>query len=75
MPHPEPSLRQQLMEARANVQRQIVLLREKPYPFPVTDDGINFIGENSHLIDTLKATLKEIEDSLAALGSDEAGRT
>jgi hypothetical protein len=75
MPHPEPSLRQQLMEARANVQRQIVLLREKPYPFPVTDDGVNFIGENSHLIDTLKATLKEIEDSLAALGSDEAGRT
>jgi hypothetical protein len=75
MPHPEPSLRQQLMEARANVQRQIVLLREKPYPFPVTDDGVNFIGENSHLIDTLKAALKEIEDSLAALGSDDAGRT
>jgi hypothetical protein len=63
------------MEARANVQRQIVLLRDKPYPFPVTDDGVNFIGENSHLIDTLKATLREIEDSLAALGSDDAERT
>ena len=75
MPRQEPSLRQQLMEARANVQRQIVLLRDKPYPFPVTDDGVNFIGENSHLIDTLKATLKEIEDSLAALGSDDAERT
>lgn len=75
MPRQEPSLRQQLMEARANVQRQIVLLRDKPHPFPVTDDGVNFIGENSHLIDTLKATLQEIEDSLAALGSDDAERT
>jgi len=74
MPRQEPSLRQQLMEARANVQRQIVLLRDKPHPFPVTDDGVNFIGENSHLIDTLKATLQEIEDSLAALGSDDAER-
>ncbi len=60
------------MEARANVQRQIVLLRDKPYPFPVTDDGVNFIGESDHLIVTLKATLQEIEDSLAALGSDDA---
>jgi hypothetical protein len=75
MQRQEPSLRQQLMDARANVQRQIVLLRDKPYPFPVTDDGVNFIGESSHLIDTLKATLREIEDSLAALGSDDAGRT
>ena len=72
MPRPEPSLRQQLMEARANVQRQIVLLRDKPYPFPVTDDGVNFIGESDHLIVTLKATLQEIEDSLAALGSGDA---
>ena len=75
MPRQEPSLRQQLMEARANVQRQIVLLRDKPYPFPVTDDGVNFIGENGHLIATLKQTLREIEDSLAALGSDDAERT
>ena len=69
MPPPEPSLRQQLLEARANIQRQIVLLRDKPYPFPVTDDGVNFIGESDHLIVTLKATLQEIEDSLAALGA------
>ena len=60
------------MEARANVQRQIVLLRDKPYPFPVTDDGVKFIGESDQLIVTLKATLQEIEDSLAALGSDDA---
>ena len=72
MPRQEPSLRQQLMEARANVQRQIVLLRDKPYPFPVTDDGVNFIGESDHLIVTLKATLQEIEDSLAALGAGDA---
>jgi hypothetical protein len=75
MPRQELSLRQQLMEARANVQRQIDRLRDKPSAFPVTDDGVNFIGENSHLIDTLKATLKEIEDSLAALGSDDAKGT
>jgi hypothetical protein len=72
MPRQEPSLRQQLMEARANVQRQIVLLRDKPYPFPVTDDGVNFIGESSQLMDTLKATLQEIEDSLAELGPGDA---
>ena len=72
MPRKEPSLRQQLMEARANVQRQIVLLRDKPYPFPVTDDGVNFIGESSQLMDTLKATLQEIEDSLAELGPGDA---
>ena len=63
---PEPSLRQQLLEARANIQRQIDLLRDKPYPFPVTDDGVNFIGENSQLMDKLKGTLREIEESLAA---------
>jgi hypothetical protein len=72
MPHPEPSLRQQLLEARANIQRQIVLLRDKPYPFPVTDDGVNFIGESSQLMDTLKGTLRQIEESLAALGWDDA---
>ena len=72
MPRQEPSLRQQLMEARANVQRQIVLLRDKPYPFPVTDDGVNFIGESDHLVVKLKATLREIEDSLAALGTGDA---
>jgi hypothetical protein len=72
MPRQEPSLRQQLMEARANVQRQIVLLQDKPYPFPVTDDGINFIGESDHLVVTLKATLQEIEESLAALGPGDA---
>ena len=75
MPRQEPSLRQQLMEARTNIQRQIDLLRDKPYPFPVTSDGVNFIGENSHLIATLKGTLREIEDSLAALGSDDAEGT
>jgi hypothetical protein len=75
MPHQEPSLRQQLLDARANIQRQINLLRAKPYPFPVTDDGVNFIGENSHLMDTLKGTLKEIEESLAALGWDDTSGT
>ena len=75
MPFQEPSLRQQLMDARANIQRQINLLRDKPCPFPVTDDGVNFIGENSHLMDTLKGTLGEIEESLAALGWDDASGT
>jgi len=59
------------MDAHANIQRQIDLLRLKPSPFPVTDDGVNFIGENGHLIATLKETLREIEDSLAGLGSDD----
>jgi hypothetical protein len=63
------------MEARATIQRQIDRLRNKPYPFPVTSDGVNFIGENSHLLVTLKGTLREIEDSLAALGSDDAKGT
>jgi hypothetical protein len=72
MPRQEPSLRQQLMEARANIRRQIDRLRDKPSAFPVTDDGVNFIGENNHLIVALQGTLREIEDSLAALGSDDA---
>ena len=59
------------MEARANIQRQIDLLRNIPKPFPITDDGVNFIGDNCHLITKLKETLKEIEDSLARLGSDD----
>ncbi|MDP2332688.1 MAG: hypothetical protein Q8M19_18530 [Reyranella sp.] len=71
MPRKEPSLRQQLMEARANIQRQIDLLRNIPKPFPITDDSVNFIGDNCHLITMLKETLKEIEDSLARLGSDD----
>ncbi len=72
MPHQEPSLRQQLLEARANVRRQIDLLQERPCPFPVSDDGVNFIGENGHLIGVLKETLRKIEDSLARLGPDDA---
>jgi hypothetical protein len=68
MPRHEPSLRQQLMEARANVQRQIDLLRNKPHAFPVTDDGVNFVGESSHLIDKLTGILREIDESLTRLG-------
>jgi len=71
MPHQEPSLRQQLLEARAKVQRQIDLLQEKPRPFPVSDDGVNFIGESGHLIGLLKETLRKIEDGLARLGPDD----
>ncbi|CAN5708139.1 hypothetical protein BH11PSE3_BH11PSE3_46970 [soil metagenome] len=70
MPMPEPSLRQELMEARTKVQRQIVRLRELPPP-PVTvgAQGLDlFATDNSYLIAKLTGILHEIDESLAGLG-------
>ena len=85
MPRPEPSLRQQLMDARANVERQIDKLRARPYPLA----GVGAIGalgagfgspfrtngvmiDNDELIAKLTETLREIDEALAGLGSDDA---
>ena len=70
MSKPEESLRQELMEARRRVLRQIDICAnyppsnfwtagggEAPAPTPVAD---------------LEATLKEIDDAIANLGDDDA---
>ena len=70
MSKPKKTLRQELLEARANLLRQIAICQanpvsnfwtagggEAPAPTPVAD---------------LMATLKEIEDGLADLGEDDA---
>jgi hypothetical protein len=60
----DKKLRQELLEARANVERQLSILRtgrrtfDEPKPIP--------------LALKLAATLKEIDDSLAQLGDDDA---
>jgi hypothetical protein len=66
MSNPEKSVRRQLLEARADIQRQIEILSA-----PL----VNYRGggpPNDMLIADLTATLKEIEDSLAELGADDA---
>jgi hypothetical protein len=70
MSKPEKSLRQELLEARAKILRQMDICAnnppsnfwtagggEAPAPTPVAD---------------LEATLKEIDDALANLGEDDA---
>jgi hypothetical protein len=59
----EQSVRQQLLQARADVQRQIEVLQSGPL--------INYRGgapQTDTVIAKLTMTLQEIEDSLAALG-------
>lgn len=58
--------RQQLLEARADIERQIEILQGGPL-VPARGGGPQF----EPAIAELTATLKEIEDSLAALGGDE----
>jgi len=73
MPRPEPSLRQELLEARAKVQRQIDRLRNLPHP-PATmnEHGLDiFATDNGDLIARLTRILREIDGSLAGLGSDD----
>jgi hypothetical protein len=62
----EKGVRQQLLEARANVQRQIDTLQAGPLVNP-RGGGLPF----EPAIAELMATLKEIDDSLAGLGKDE----
>lgn len=61
----EKTLRQQLLEARANVLRQIEILQAGP--LAVKGGGPDF----NSVLAALTATLKEIDDSLAGLGEDD----
>jgi hypothetical protein len=76
------SLRQQLLAARENVQRQIDKLRARPYPVVVGPDGTSLQGigglvrtngvmiDNDELIAKLTETLREIDESLAGLENE-----
>ena len=68
MPRSGPSLRQQLLDAREKIQRQIDILRAGPASL---GKGGGFI-DNSGLIAELGETLREIDESLANLGPDDA---
>jgi uncharacterized protein involved in exopolysaccharide biosynthesis len=73
------SLRQQLLAARENVERQIDKLRARPYPVAAGPGGKVLHGiaglirtngvmiDNDELIAKLTKTLREIDESLAGL--------
>jgi hypothetical protein len=63
----EKSLRQELLEARAKLRRQIEILQG----VPLYDRGSGEYMQAPAQIAELTATLQEIEDSLAELGDDE----
>jgi hypothetical protein len=71
----EPSLRQQLIDARARLRDQIGKLRFRPHPpnesgIGLSDDGA-IVVDNSALIAKLTAMVQEIDESLAAMGTAE----
>ena len=68
MSQPERSRRQQLIDARSSVQRQIEMLESGPTS---ADEGCAFI-EPEIAISDFKKALREIEDKLAKLGPDDA---
>jgi len=64
------SLRQQLLAARENVQRQIDKLRASPDPLAGVERapfGAGDVGFDKELIARLTETLREIDESLAGL--------
>jgi len=65
------SLRDQLLEAQANIRRQIEILAAGPASLV---PGGQFL-DNSHAIAELQATLRDIEDGLANLATDSARQT
>jgi hypothetical protein len=69
----EPSLRQQLLDARAKVQRQIDRLRARAYPSAPTSwtPGDAFPAALGKLGDELGQTLRDIDDALSRLGPDD----
>ena len=67
MPRPERNLRQQLLDARADVKRQIEILQSGPLA-NARGGGPDF----EPAIASLTETLNEIEDSLAGLEEDDA---
>ena len=64
----EPSLREQLLDAQRNLQRQIDVMRAGPVSL---GRGGAFVDFSSQIAD-LSAQLREIEDGLANLGPDDA---
>ena len=69
----EPSLRQQLLDARSKVQRQIDRLRMRAYPAAPTSwtPGDEFPHTLSRLGDELDRTLRDIDEALVRLGPDD----
>jgi hypothetical protein len=69
----EPSLRQQLITARTNVQRQIDRLRMRAYPAAPTSwtPGDEFPHALSQLGNELGRTLRDIDEVLEGLGPDD----
>jgi hypothetical protein len=69
----EPTLRQQLLSARAKVQRQIDRVRARAYPAAPTSwtPGDEFPHALSRLGDELHRTLQEIDEALERLGPDD----
>ena len=70
----ELSLRQQLLDARAKVQRQIDRLRARAYPAAPTSwtPGDEFPHALAQLGDELGRTLREIDEALGKLGPDDS---
>ena len=68
MSRPEKSLRQQLLDARRDVERQIEILEGKPVSMVPAELPM----DNSGLIANLRNTLREIDDGLANLGQADA---
>ena len=66
----ELSLREQLLAARAKVEKQIEKLRDRPYPVLNTNpfDSHDISTENSKLIDQLNKLLHRLNDALEELG-------
>lgn len=69
----EPSLRQQLLDARAKVQRQIDRLRVRAYPAAPTSWtlGDEFPHALTRLSDELDRTLRDIDEALGQLGPND----
>lgn len=67
-PAAEPSLRQQLLEARAKVEHQLLIMQAGPTLMPMIDGGGPQAGASFAQAEAeLRQTLAEIEDSLAGL--------
>lgn len=69
----QPSLREQLLDARAKVRRQIDRLRARAYPAAPTSWAPNdaFPAELGQLEDQLDRTLREIDEALDRLGPED----
>ena len=71
MSNPENSLRQELLEARERILRQISICANNPVNNFWTAGGGGEAPAPTPVAD-LEATLKEIDDAIANLGDDDA---